>query len=357
MWRAGANRRSPPDGGPAPSAQRGGPARTGVRRRGPAPSHRRRATPRRSAGSSATLAGRDARSRPAGAHRAAPTRRGVAAPPAARAAAGGSCRGGRRSGVPVSTARRTAQRGSLSCPQSRNRHAAASSRMSSNASSSALVSSHSWSSRMPGVSMIRPPSGRTISSRCVVVCRPRPSRRRTCAVRCRSRPSRRLMMVDLPTPEEPIRAPVRPGGRCCRRGVGPAGAQRLDDVQGGLGGEGRGGLAPGREVGAPVRLVEHEHRGGAAVADGDQIPFDSPGVEVVVEAAHHEHRVDVGGDELPAGRFTRRLAGETQAARQHRLDGRRVPVGAGANRDPVADHRAGGLRRTSGAEGDRRARP
>ena len=98
--------------------------------------------------------------------------------------------------------------------------------------------------------------------------------------------------------------------------------------------------AAGLGVGAHVRLVEDEHRGGAAVPDGHEVPLDPPQVEVVVEAAHDKHGVDVGGDELPAGRLAGRLAREAVAARQHRLDGR-APVRAGADADPVADHRAG----------------
>ena len=125
------------------------------------------------------------------------------------------------------------------------------------------------------------------------------------------------------------------------QGLDPAGAQGLDDVQGGLGGQGRGGGAAVVAVGAEVGLVEHEHRRGAAVPNGHEIALDAPEVEVAVEAAHQEHGVDVGGDELPAGRLAGRLAREAVAPGQHRLDGRAVAVRAGANGDPVADDRTG----------------
>ena len=134
-----------------------------------------------------------------------------------------------------------------------------------------------------------------------------------------------------------------PGGQMLPQGLGRAGEQRADDVQGDLGCEGRGGRARRLGLGAEVRLVEHEHRGRAAVPDGDEIPLDPPEVEVVIETAYQEHRVDVGGDELPAGRLAGRLAGEAAAAGQHRLDGRGVPVRAGSDGDPVADHRLGAV--------------
>ena len=75
--------------------------------------------------------------------------------------------------------------------------------ISSKARSTASSPAQSWSSRMPGVSISAPPPGSGISSRCVVVWRPRLSDSRTSAVRRRSSPSRQFTSDDLPTPETP----------------------------------------------------------------------------------------------------------------------------------------------------------
>ena len=83
--------------------------------------------------------------------------------------------------------------------------------MSSKLWSSALSSAHSWSSRMPGLSMSRAPPGIRKSSRRVVVCRPRSSLRRTSRVACTFSSRRRLMSVDFPTPEEPTSTAVSRG--------------------------------------------------------------------------------------------------------------------------------------------------
>src|SRR5438093_1939604 len=71
--------------------------------------------------------------------------------------------------------------------------------------------SHRASSRIPGVSRTRPPSGRRWSCRRVVVCRPCPSSSRISRVAATSAPASRFSSVDLPTPDEPTKATVRPG--------------------------------------------------------------------------------------------------------------------------------------------------
>ena len=69
--------------------------------------------------------------------------------------------------------------------------------------------SHIPNSRMPGVSITMPPEGRRNNSLRVVVCLPLSSLRSP-FVFSRSFPNRRLIRVDFPTPEEPIKAIVFP---------------------------------------------------------------------------------------------------------------------------------------------------
>jgi hypothetical protein len=63
----------------------------------------------------------------------------------------------------------------------------------------------------PGASTSSAPPGRSSSFRSVVVCRPVSSSARMGAVRCSARPASALTSVDLPTPEDPRSASVRPG--------------------------------------------------------------------------------------------------------------------------------------------------
>lgn len=106
----------------------------------------------------------------------------------------------------------TAHPGSTVCVQSRKRHCSASSSMSEKVRSMPLFASHMPSSRIPGVSMTIPPSGKNSNSRCVVVCRPLSSFLMPPVAR-RSSPSSRLTSVDFPTPEEPKNAAVVPAER------------------------------------------------------------------------------------------------------------------------------------------------
>ena len=70
-----------------------------------------------------------------------------------------------------------------------------------------------FTSRMPGVSIRQPPCGSGVSTREVVVWRPRESLPRTALVFIFSRPSSVLVSVDLPAPELPTSTTVRPGPR------------------------------------------------------------------------------------------------------------------------------------------------
>ena len=95
--------------------------------------------------------------------------------------------------------------------QSLKRQWGASSSISVKVSLTPESASQSCSSRMPGVSTMRPPLGSVMSWRAVVVCRPLLSDSLMPAVAWMSRPARRLMSVDFPTPDEPRSATVAPG--------------------------------------------------------------------------------------------------------------------------------------------------
>ncbi len=86
----------------------------------------------------------------------------------------------------------------------------------SNVSEIPSADSQSCSSRIPGVSRTSPPPGSSTSWRCVVVWRPSPSSSRIVCVASSSSPASVFTSVDLPTPEEPSSAIVRPGARCER---------------------------------------------------------------------------------------------------------------------------------------------
>src|SRR4051794_9297597 len=75
---------------------------------------------------------------------------------------------------------------------------------------------------MPGVSTSRPPPGSRCSSRAVVVCRPRPSPARTSRAAATVRPASALARLDLPTPDGPTMAAVRPGPTTARTPSSPS---------------------------------------------------------------------------------------------------------------------------------------
>ncbi len=54
-----------------------------------------------------------------------------------------------------------------------------------------------------------------------------------------------------------------------------------------------------------IRLVQDDHRSGAAVPGDDQVPLDAARIEVAVQTGDEKHRIDVGGDDL----LFRRIAG------------------------------------------------
>jgi len=96
--------------------------------------------------------------------------------------------------------------------------------------STSSPASVSWISRRPGVSITRAPPGSENIWRWVVVCRPRSSETRTAAVRWASRSSKRLTSVDLPAPDEPTSASVRPARSSAIRGAGSSPDSRQADT-------------------------------------------------------------------------------------------------------------------------------
>ena len=135
------------------------------------------------------------------------------------------------SNVPAASAASTAQPGSDSCRQSRNRQASAAREMSANAEAMPTRGrAPSPRLRRPGVSITTPPVGIATRSRAWSSCAGRGHRSaRTAAVARRSSSSSALMSVDLPAPDGPSthRGAVRREG--ARDGVDP-GCGRGADV-------------------------------------------------------------------------------------------------------------------------------
>ena len=212
--------------------------------------------------------------------------------------------------------------------------------MSANAPATASPVSHSCSSRMPGVSIRMPPPGSSSSWRPVVVCRPRLSDSRTSRVRRRSSPSSALAIDDLPTPDDPSSAAVRPRAEVLaqqRSGSGRVAETACD----------RHALRERRRPRAPspsgsstrsalFRTMTGEAPLSHAVT---QVALDAARIEVVVEAGDEEHDVDVGGDDLLLGGIAGGAAREPAEARQHGADARVAAGCAALEHHPVADRR------------------
>ena len=108
--------------------------------------------------------------------------------------------------------------------------ALASSSTSPNVSARPSDDSQSCSSRSPGVSTTSPPPGSRTSWRCLVVCRPSPSCSRIVCVASSSSPASVFTSVDLPTPDEPSSAIVRPGSEVGADQVEAVAGQARDRV-------------------------------------------------------------------------------------------------------------------------------
>ena len=259
----------------------------------------------------------------------------------ARAPAAASCSSpsARTASVPSSIAACTAHPGSVRWAQSEKRHWAASSSTSENVSAIPSDDSQSCSSRIPGVSSTSPPSGSSTSWRWVVVWRPSPSSSRISWVASSSSPANVFTSVDLPTPDEPSSAIVRPGvevrpneleafaGDARDRVHGDAERDRLDLEHAQL------------PVGAEVGLRQHDHRLGAALPRHRDVALEAAEVEVLVQGHDEEDGVDVRREHLLLGRVEGDLARELRPPGEDVLDRRGSLVGPGGDRDPVADGR------------------
>src|SRR5262249_44402520 len=85
-----------------------------------------------------------------------------------------------------------------------------------------------------------------------------------------------------------------------------------------------------------IELRQDEHRAGAAVPRGRQVPLETPRIEVSVEPGDDEDGVDVRRQDVLLDPEPGGLAGDLRATREDRLD--RVALAARvAAGDPVAD--------------------
>ena len=183
---------------------------------------------------------------------------------------------------------------------------------------------------------IAPPASGT-SSRCVVVCRPRPSTRRS-PVAMTSRPASALTRVDLPAPDGPTATSVAPGTSSARSGVEPSAGRDADrvDVDRERHRLDLGGHAVG--VGDQVGLRQDDDRRRPRAPRQREHPLDAAEVRVGLEVLDHEDDVDVRGERLHPGRGARGVAdqgGGAGAQARRRSSSTTQPV-ADRRREPVA---------------------
>ena len=161
---------------------------------------------------------------------------------------------------PSSTAARTAQPGSLAWLQSVKRQAGEEPAHVLEGRVEPRPSDQSWISRRPGVSRSSAPPGRAISSRWVVVCRPRWSAARTSRVFCFSRPRSRLTSVRLADAGGAQERDGAAGREPRHERVQPLARLRRDHEHRHAGGDALDLGAAGVDVGAQVGLVEQHDR-------------------------------------------------------------------------------------------------
>ena len=267
----------------------------------------------------------------------------------ARAAACCSSPSGPTAASRPSSAAWIAQSGSVPWAQSEKRHWVASSSTSLNVSARPSDDSQSCSSRSPGVSTTSPPPGSRTSWRCRVVCRPSPSCSRIVCVASSSSPASVFTSVDLPTPDEPSSAIVRPGSEVGADQVEAVAGQARDRVDRHAERDRLDLEHLQRMVGVEIALRQHDHRLGAALPRHRHVPLQAAEVEVLVQRHDQEDGVDVGGEHLLLRGVQRDLARELRPAGDDGVDRRRVLLRPGRDRDPVADGRqlagAGGFMR------------
>ena len=129
-------------------------------------------------------------------------------------------------------------------------------------------------------------------------------------------------MDDLPTPEDPSSAPVRPTPDARARARATPGAGIVDGMDLDRRRERADLIDRHLRILHEISLVQDDDRGGAALQGDREVAFEPARIEVVIEAADQEHGVDVRGDDLLLGGIARRASRETAEPRQHGLDAR-----------------------------------
>ncbi len=191
---------------------------------------------------------------------------------------------------------------------------------------------------MPGVSSTTPPSGSGTSSRCEVVCRPRPSSR-TSFVASTSSPTSALTSVDLPTPEDPRSAAVRPWGMYERTVSTPSPCGALTAWT---------GTPNAIDSTSSTYASTSSQRSAFVSRTTGCAPLSHASVrnrsirrmlKFSVETADDEDDVDVRRDDLRLRLGPRHLADERASPRQDRVDRRATLVRPRGDGQPVADGR------------------
>ena len=166
---------------------------------------------------------------------------------------------------------------------------------------------------VPGVSRTSPPPGSSTSCRCVVVCRPSPSSSRISRVASSSSPASVFTSVDLPTPDEPSSAIVRPGTEVRAHEVEPVAGQVRDRVHRQPKAIASTSSTRSSYVGREVGLREDDHGLGAALPGHRDVALEAAQVEVLVQRHEQEDRVDVRGEHLLLRRVAARPCARTSS--------------------------------------------
>ena len=147
------------------------------------------------------------------------------------------------------------------------------------------------------------------------------------------------MIVLLPTPDDPRSAAVRPAARCACSCSTPFATLRIHHMDDDVAGQRRDVADMCRQVGRKIGLGEKNDRRGAALARHQQVPLETTRVVVAIEAHDDEDDVDIGGDDLLAGRRSPAARRVKAAAPRQDADDDRSILWTLTNGDPVADRR------------------
>src|SRR5262245_7231124 len=112
---------------------------------------------------------------------------------------------------------------------------------------------------------------------------------------------------------------------------------RVDDMYDDIAGEARDLPEVSGQITAQIGFGQQDRRRRAALARHEQVSLQSPQVVIAVQPHDDEHHVDVGGDHLFAGGFSRRATRKRAAARKHGENDAAIFGGAFADGDPVTD--------------------